>query len=134
MDVSENVPDVVLLHVPPGVVWNGLYSKPKNLIQDLDKMMIYYSVKPYHMIELEYIGGPNFNVKIYNPYGVEVNYLVAENAESSEAVDRDFFNFSEIELDRLYGIMSSNVYRSGSALYDLPIRKSHLRKKDYIKV
>ncbi|KAL1815727.1 hypothetical protein ACET3Z_018301 [Daucus carota] len=133
LEVSANVPEKILLHVPPGLVWSAIYSKEMNCIQGLHNFMIYYSVKPYYLIALEYMGGPDFNMQIYNPYGVEINYIVRSPCKSCYA-DGKFFNFSDIEVDRLGGIMSCNVYSTGLVVYDLFITKKHLTNKEYTKV
>lgn len=122
------------MHVAPGVVWNGKYSVERNWIEGLEKMMLYYCIKPYYLIAMEYIGGPSFNLQIYNPYGVEVNYTVTDKSETLSSMDRSFFNFSDIEVDKLCGTMFSNVYNSGLHVYDLLISSSHLLKKDHTKV
>ena len=133
LEVSANVPEKILLHVPPGLVWSAIYSKEMNCIQGLHNFMIYYSVKPYYLIALEYMGGLDFNMQIYNPYGVEINYIVRSPCKSCYA-DEFFFNFSDIEVDRLGGIMSCNVYSTGLVVYDLVITKKHLTNKEYTKV
>ncbi|WOG82239.1 hypothetical protein DCAR_0101401 [Daucus carota subsp. sativus] len=131
---SGPIPERLLLHVAPGVVWNGKYSVERNWIEGLEKMMLYYCIKPYYLIAMEYIGGPSFNLQIYNPYGVEVNYTVTDKSETLSSMDRSFFNFSDIEVDKLCGTMFSNVYNSGLHVYNLLISSSHLLKKDHTKI
>lgn len=128
------MPERLLLHVPPRVVWNGIYRKDRQWIEGLEKLMTFYSIKPYHLVVLEYIGGPSFNLKIFNPYGVEINYNIVKEAVTEKDVGRSNMNLSDIELDRLCGTLSFNVYNSGEGICDVVLGKRHLRNTDLYEV
>ncbi|WOH00705.1 hypothetical protein DCAR_0520079 [Daucus carota subsp. sativus] len=128
------MPERLLLLVPGKVVWNALFRKDRSWIEGLEKMMIFYCIKPYYMLIFEYVGGPSFNLEIYNPYGVEINYWISPKSDEALAADRSFFEFSDLEIDKLCGTLSHNVYNNGSGLYDLLVNQNHLRKKEYYKI
>ena len=128
------MPERLLLHVPPGVVWNGIYRKDRQWVEGVEKLMNFYSIKPYNLILFDYIGGPSFNLKIFNSYGVEINYNTVKVSEISTDLGGSLPNFSEIEIDKLGGTLSYNVYHSGRSICEVVIGRKHLRKSEVYKV
>lgn len=61
------------LHVPNTEIWVGKIFEDSMYIENLHDLMIYHKINPYHLILLDYLGGLNFKINIFNPYGVEIN-------------------------------------------------------------
>lgn len=97
-------------------------------------MMKFYNIKPYHMILFEYYGGPSFNIEIYNPYAVEINYSIPPKIASSSSEGINVLDVSDIEIDKLCGNFCYNAYNNWHGLFDLVLRQKHLRKRDHYKV
>ncbi|WOG87092.1 hypothetical protein DCAR_0206314 [Daucus carota subsp. sativus] len=131
---GQDLPERLLLHVPPGVVWNGIYRKGRQSIEGVEKMMSFYCIKPYHLIVFDYIGGPSFNLKIFNPYGVEINYNFFKNSDTPTGLEGCILNPSEIEVDKLGGTLSYNVYHSGRSICEVVLGNKHIRKTEVYKV
>ncbi|KAL1831957.1 hypothetical protein ACET3Z_001608 [Daucus carota] len=131
---GEKIPSRLLLHVPGIVVWNGIFRREKLRIEGLEKMFFYYSIKPYHLILFEYTGGPSFNIQIYNPYAVEIDYSISSKPSDVSVVDRSSLDISDIEIDKLCGMFSYNAYNSGQGLYELVLRKRHLLERRHYKI
>ena len=86
------------------------------------------------MLSLEYVGGGHFNVKVFSPTAVEINYETKYSDEDLEGMSRGFFRFPDLEIDSLCTIIWCNAYSSGYAASDLLISSSHLKKKRFYKV
>ena len=125
---SDSLPERLLLHVPPGVVWNGLYSRDNFCIEGLEKMMTFYSIKPYHLVLFDYHGGAIFNLKKFNPYGVEISYDVASRSNFWIDPATSVLSTSELEVEKLCGTLTFNAYQSGQAVCDVVVRNRFLRK------
>ena len=96
--------------------------------------MTYYSIKPFNLIMFEYIGGPNFNIQIYNEYAVESNYSLNLKLDEALGLGKNFFELSDYEVDKLRGSLDFNGYNSGLGLYDMVLHKRHLVQDDQYKV
>lgn len=101
------------MQVPNGDIWCGRYVEGSHYIKGVDTLMNYYNVKPYFMIRFQYLGGGNFNIEIYNEYGVEIEYpLLCENQnhqhdrQKTTLIDK---TFSEVDLEKLDVIFHYNV-------------------------
>lgn len=82
----------------------------------------------------EYIGGPNFNIQIYNEYAVESNYNISLKLDETLGLGKNFFELSDYEVDKLRGSLDFNGYNSGLGLYDMVLHKRHLVQDDQYKV
>ena len=134
VEYGEEIPKDVMLHMPSGAVWGAVYSNIHKWIEGLSNFMITYGVRPYYMLYLEYVGGGHFNVKVFNPTAVEINYETQYSAEDLEGMGRGFFRFPDLEIDNLSTIIWCNAYSSGNAASDLVISRSHLKRKRFYKV
>ncbi|WOG92811.1 hypothetical protein DCAR_0312087 [Daucus carota subsp. sativus] len=127
---SNRIPERVLLHVPPRVVWKGLFKKDRFCIERLEKMMSCYCIKPYHVVLFEYDGGRNFYLKFFNPYGVESSYHIEDRSHAGVEMDKKFLTTSDFEDEKLCGTLSFNSYESAKGICDVVLRKRHLRKSE----
>ena len=134
VEYGDKIPREVSLHMPSSAVWVGVYSKSHKWIEGLSNFMITYGVRPYYMVSMEYVGGGHFNVTVFNPSAVEVNYEITYPDEELEGMARGFFTFPDIEIDSLCTIIGCNAYTNGNAASDVVIGSSHLKKKRYYKV
>lgn len=65
---------------------------------------------------------------------MEIDYTISGKFDAAMRDGKSFFDFSDIEVDRLCGTFGYNGYNSGRGISDFVLHKSHLRKKDYYKV
>lgn len=119
------------MHMPNGVVWCGSYVKKSTCVEGLEQMMNYYSVKPLHLILIHYIGGPDFELEIFNPYAVEITYpFKIQNNQESNSRDYSGESFQngicDIELDKLFGNLCFNALNKSREIYQLVIEIDHL--------
>ncbi|KAF1001657.1 hypothetical protein AG4045_003087 [Apium graveolens] len=57
------IPLQIYLEVPTGRIWKTLFSRLSYCIQDLEDLMSYYGVTPYHRFILKYAGGEIFEIQ-----------------------------------------------------------------------
>lgn len=62
------------LHVPLANTWLGRFDSDSETVQGIESLLKAYHVNPWYMFCLEYIGGTEFTVEIFNEYAVEVDY------------------------------------------------------------
>lgn len=80
------------LHLPMKNTLIGRYVSSSETVEGIDCLMEYYNVNPYFVFVLEYIGGTEFTLEIFNEYAVEVDY------SSSPACGRKgVFDLTEIQ-------------------------------------
>ncbi|KAK1402386.1 hypothetical protein POM88_001991 [Heracleum sosnowskyi] len=84
-------------------------------IEGLKSMMSYYVIKPYHMVVLYYVGGAEFNVRIYTPYAVEMKYPTANYDSQSDVI------CSSLEEEKLCSTYHFNVVHNFVGVYNLHI-------------
>ena len=77
---------------------------------------------------------PSFNLEIYNPFAVEINYNIIKKSDEAVEKGKSPLECSDIEVDKLCGTLLYNAYNSGHGVYDLVLSRSHLRKKESYKV
>ncbi|KAK1382027.1 hypothetical protein POM88_019762 [Heracleum sosnowskyi] len=126
---GKEIPKTVYLHIRSRRIWRGLYVQHRKWIEGLDDMMRYYGVKPYHLVAFTYNGGSSFDVEIFNPYAVEVNYTYNP---ALHVEDEWFMNLSDIDVEKLWSCFSYNAYENLTETYDLVICKRTLKRKNYI--
>lgn len=88
---------------PSDLRWIEKYRKKSKSIQELNDMMEFYSIKPYHMVLVQYVGESYFKFQVYNPYAVEIEYPVHIHACTKNLVCDDTY------LDKLECIYYNNV-------------------------
>lgn len=52
----------------------GCYSKKRTCSKGLQDMMELYSVKPFYLVLIHYLGGHEFELEIFSPYALEISY------------------------------------------------------------
>lgn len=94
------LPEEIFLHFPSGKVWKCLFNKNADCVEGLEDVMIFYGIKPFHMVIFHYIGGPNFNVEIFNESAVEICYpLESFQLSTKGQIRRNNTLFQNIRLD-----------------------------------
>lgn len=91
-------------------------------------MMDFYELKPYHLVMLHYLGVGDFNMFIYTPYAVEMNYPVHKSNFTNDSI------CSAYEVDKLCSTFCYNGLRNFVGLYNLLIEPQHLMLKSSTKV
>lgn len=90
--------------------------------------MAFYALKPYHLVELHYVGNGNFNLKFFNPYGVEMEYPSNVSCNTYDLVCND------IEKDKLYSSFLYNCCTNFTAMHKFVVQNTHLIQNEYTKV
>lgn len=113
-DFGENISDRVYLHMPLGEIWCGVYEPRTACISSLEQMMDHYFIKPFHFVLLHYTGGRNFNIEIFNHYGVEINYpergFKVENTRITRGSSGNSLNnITPVEIDKLCATLNYSV-------------------------
>lgn len=104
-EYGEKLPDVVHLHTHSGPSWDGIFVKNTGIVEGLESMISFYSLRPYHAPLLVYKGNGNFSIHIFNSYAVEIEYSVA-----SIASDEIGLNKIEVQNDKLDAAFQYNAY------------------------
>ncbi|KAK1373566.1 hypothetical protein POM88_029759 [Heracleum sosnowskyi] len=132
-EFGKELPEKLLVHVPCGRVWLARFVQGSYYIQGLKDMMSYYGLKPYHMVLLQYVGGANFNMRFFTPYGVEMKYPTDHDVPEFAVITTDMI-CTDIEEDKLCSTFNYNVYRNFAGLYNLVIESNHLSGQSFTKV
>ncbi|KAK1393025.1 hypothetical protein POM88_012081 [Heracleum sosnowskyi] len=117
---GHELPENVFLHVDCSYVWQGKVVNGGKYIEELEDMINYYGIKPYHMVLLQYDRVENFKVQIYNPYAVEIMYPSEKSTGTANMV------CNELKLDKLCCTFTHNALLNFSVVYYLVVEKSHL--------
>lgn len=116
------------LHVSSGDVWHGKFVQESKCIEGLEELMGYHQIRPFHFAMLHYIGGPDFTLHVYTPYGVEMDYANSIFDPKSNRICND------LEVDQLASTYRYNVKENFVRLYNLQIYGEHLYFRSYSKV
>lgn len=136
------MPSKVYIELPNRALWRGSYCKMQNYIEGLESMFNYYDIKQYHLVVLFYGGGNKFSLEIFNVYGVEIFYQVCEPKsvmEGAMPIEAVWFNdcyyfTTDFEVDKLQAQFAFNCDNNSSEIFELVIRKEHLKPKIYNQV
>ena len=123
---DESLPSNLVLHGPSNDLWPCTYRKGDYRIHGLEDWMDFYKVKPYSVVRLYYLDGPNFRFEVFTPYAVEMNYPAASSDISSKN--------SVYEVDKLCSKYMFNGFCNCSSKYSLLIEANHLVEGSYPKV
>lgn len=133
---------MVYLHLPSGAIWYGSDDQENKTINGLENFMCYYNMKPYDLLVFEYLGGPDFSIKIFNSYAVEINYGLKEipfnygicvKNHVGSIVDT-IPNINEVKTDKLCATISYNANSTCSATFEMLIVEKHLERGENIEV
>lgn len=111
-------------------------------MQGLEKMMKFYAVRPYHLMELHYVGGRNFHVHIYNECAIEISYPSVESERNLVIGTEETIHLPEIneilctpkEVEKLQTTLWYNAMTNFCSLCDLMISKYHVDSKSSYQV
>ncbi|KAL1809348.1 hypothetical protein ACET3Z_026338 [Daucus carota] len=123
---EESLPTDLVLHGPLDDLWPCTYRKGDNRIHGLEDWMDYYKVKPYNIVRLHYLDGPDFRFEIFTQYAVEMSY----NSVISEIASKNCV----YEVDKLCSKYLFNGFRNCVGKYSLVIDSNHLVEESYPKL
>ncbi|KAK1371575.1 hypothetical protein POM88_037667 [Heracleum sosnowskyi] len=117
---GDTLHEKLVLHVITGPVWEAKFTLGSLYIEGLKSMMSYYAIKPYHMVVLYYVGGAEFNVRLYTPYAVEMKYPTEDYDSQSDVI------CSSIEEEKLCSTYHFNAVQNFVGVYNLHIESEQL--------
>ncbi|KAL1807769.1 hypothetical protein ACET3Z_024759 [Daucus carota] len=119
----------IALHLPMKNTLIGRYVSSSETVEGIDCLMEYYNVNPYFVFVLEYIGGTEFTLEIFNEYAVEVDY------SSSPACGRKgVFDLTEIQKNKILSTFSHEACSCFDFECDFVITKTHLEGRSWTEV
>ncbi|KAL8157053.1 hypothetical protein AgCh_001956 [Apium graveolens] len=87
---------------------------------------------------MEYKSGGNFNVEIFNPYCVPIDYTLDHNVRLGQAEKLDGIaenvQFSDLEVAKLFECYRYNAYYNFVVMHTLRIEANHLIEASGLKV
>ncbi|KAK1374665.1 hypothetical protein POM88_030858 [Heracleum sosnowskyi] len=136
VDHSDDLPEKVFFTMPSGDMWSGAYVKNCTYISGLEEMMRFYDVKPYQFYFVEYNGGGNFKLEIFNTYAVEILYPVRilPRQKPRNGVEKVVKNCSDVEVWKHCSTLCYTAFFNSRASYKLEIVKEHLAGGDVVGV
>lgn len=107
----------VVLNLPFAASSSALFDMNKGTIEGLQSMIIKYGLNQYNIPLMQYNGGANFEVRIFNCYAVEVDYSLRSIMSNKSSLGRENFfvcntnalSMQQIELDKLKVAFKYNV-------------------------
>lgn len=143
VDEYRNVlPLQIYLELPCRKSWKASFSRLDGCIENLEEMMNYYGIKPYHMIILHYFGGNTFKVNIFNECAVEIRYHCLTLPSTTKIATRStcylsnnvgiFYN--DVELQKIRGTLSFNANVNFLTLYEYKIQSEDLQSENKYQV
>ena len=123
---GESLPTNLVFHGPFNEVWPCTFKKGDNRIHGLEEWMDYYKIKPYNVVLLTYLGGPDFRFVIFSQYAVEMNYpsIISETGSKN----------SVYEVDKLACKYQFNGFSNFVGKYHLLVEPAHLVEESFPKV
>ncbi|KAK1361634.1 hypothetical protein POM88_046108 [Heracleum sosnowskyi] len=116
------------MRVPCDRVWDSNFIHGSYYIRGLKPMMCYYGLKSYRVVKLQYVGGADFHIRFFTPYGVQMKFPNDNHVPESAVVCND------IEEDKLCSTFNYNIYHNFVGFYNLVIRRKHLMGESFTKV
>lgn len=110
--------------MPNGDVWAGRYNKKGKCIKGLEEMMMLYSVKPFHFILIHYLGGPDFELEVFSPYAVEIDYPFRSMRPEADTIYDNVYDY--VEADRHCAALYFNALNLGQDSYEIVLQKEHV--------
>ena len=107
----------------------GRYVSSSETVEGIDNLMEYYNVNPCYVFALEYIGGTEFALEIFNEYGVEVDY-----STSSACGRKGVFDLTEIQKEKIFSTFSHEACSCFDLECDFVITKTHLEGRSWTEV
>lgn len=123
-------------------MWLGKFVKDAGTIEELHDMICFYKLKQYNIPLLEYNGGQDFNLRIFNCYGVEIDYGWAANTSEYSIMARQkmintnqcLFKCSKVELEKLAIAFTFNVYHNTQNTWEVKLEVEHVEIKEFHQV
>lgn len=141
-EYGAQIPGRVYLQLPNGATWFGNYVPDTECIEGLDNFMLYYNIKPYHVVALEYRGSSRFGVEIFSCYAVEIDYGLKDIpfelgnlTQNHLGCDiREMLTTTDCEIEKFCSTLSFNAKSTWSAAYEFFITENHVVKQKFYEV
>lgn len=101
-------------------------------------MMIFYNIKEYHVCFIHYIGGPNFQIEVFNPYCVPIDYVRNNNLEIKASpipleIGNEEFR-KKLHVAKLFETFRYNAYYNCDEICRFNVDARHLAGTSYNEV
>lgn len=136
------IPGKVYFHLPSRAIWYGKYIHGNFTIAGLKFFKKYYNINSSTLMAVEYVGGQDFKLEIFNCYAMEIDYrlkvITFENGtcmhkHDGSVVDRETEN-NDIEIEKVWTTLNFSVGSSSCKYLQLTIRDYHLNHDNFKQV
>ncbi|KAL8146246.1 hypothetical protein AgCh_004118 [Apium graveolens] len=115
-----------------------LKEKIKRVRLEHDEMRKMMRGRPYHVVIIEYKSEGNFEVEIFNPYCVPIDYTIDHNVlfchrENLEGITENV-EFSDLETVKLFECYRYNAYYNFVGMHTVHMEPNHLIEASSLKV
>lgn len=141
LEYGSSLRSKLSFEVPSGEIWFGKYVSGNFYVEGLEDMMLFYGIRPYHMVVLRYLGGSDFKIQFFNECAVEICYPFSCPSSNRFRVKRNDpftvvgnIKLTKVEIDKLAATCSFNMLDNFNGFYDFVIDKTHLNPASYYEV
>ena len=109
----------------------GRVDRSYETVKGIESLFEKFDVNPWYMFVLEYFGGTEFNIQIFNEYAVEVDYL---RKPSRGLVKQPIFQMSEIDKEKTQHTFSYSSCSTFDLECEVVVTAEHLEGKGWTEV